>query len=420
MVTSGVASVPSLASGSRARVPRGAAMGRVAARADVGSLPLSGPRASSGWAPAARRGGCATSLTLARAAAGATPGDAPSSAGASEALKGTPQQAQQETAVPGEVRKTSLLVVGATGTLGRQVVRRALDEGYDVRCLVRTRAGSEFLREWGATCVRGDLTNPATIPAVLVGVHTVIDCSTSRPEEPIMKVDWEGKVALIQCCEAMGIQKYVFFSIKGCEKYPEVPLMDVKRKTEMFLEESGVPFTIFRLCGFMQALISQYAAPILEEKSVVGAEKDDTRIAYMDAQDIARLTVASLGREEVAGKTVVLAGRRAYSNKEVIALCERLSGRDAKVSKSSVGLLRFARAFTNFFQWSKDAADRLAFSEVVAGNEVFSAPMEETYKMLGVDESETQTLDSYLQEYYSRILKKLKEMKATTGRENQL
>ncbi|PKA47827.1 Uncharacterized protein ycf39 [Apostasia shenzhenica] len=153
------------------------------------------------------------------------------------------------------VRPTSVLVVGATGTLGRQIVRRALDEGYDVRCLVRPRpAPADFLRDWGATVVNGDLSKPETLPATLVGIHTVVDCATGRPEEPIHKVDWEGKVALIQCAKAMGIQKYVFYSIHNCDKHPEVPLMEIKYCTEKFLQDSGLNHIIVRLCGFMQRL----------------------------------------------------------------------------------------------------------------------------------------------------------------------
>jgi hypothetical protein len=152
------------------------------------------------------------------------------------------------------VRSTSILVVGATGTLGRQVVRRALDEGYDVRCLVRSRpAPADFLRDWGATVFNGDLNKPETLPGALVGIHTVIDCATGRPEEPIRRVDWDGKVALISCAKAMGIQRFVFFSIHNCEKHPEVPLMEIKRCTEKYLVDSGMNFTIIRLCGFMQA-----------------------------------------------------------------------------------------------------------------------------------------------------------------------
>ncbi|KAL4572810.1 hypothetical protein LXL04_019596 [Taraxacum kok-saghyz] len=310
------------------------------------------------------------------------------------------------------VRPTSIMVIGATGTLGRQVVRRALDEGYDVRCLVRPRpAPADFLRDWGATVVNGDLTKPETIPATLVGVHTIIDCATGRPEEPIKTVDWEGKVALIQCAKAMGIQKYVFFSIHNCDKHPEVPLMEIKYCTEKFLQDSGVNHVVIRLCGFMQGLIGQYAVPILEEKSVWGTDAP-TRIAYMDTQDIARLTFIAMRSEKVNGKLLTFAGPRAWTTQEVITLCERLAGQDANVTTVPVSVLKFTRQLTRCFEWTNDVADRLAFSEILTSDTVFSVPMNETYQLLGVDQKDIITLEKYLQDYFTNILKKLKDLKA--------
>jgi uncharacterized protein YbjT (DUF2867 family) len=99
---------------------------------------------------------------------------------------------------------------------------------------------------------QADLTDLTSLPATLVGVSAIIDCATARPEESTQKVDWEGKVALIQCAQAMGIQRYVFFSIFNCDKHPEVPLMNIKACTEDFLASSGLNYTTLRLCGFMQ------------------------------------------------------------------------------------------------------------------------------------------------------------------------
>jgi hypothetical protein len=81
----------------------------------------------------------------------------------------------------------------------------------------------------------------------------------------------------------MGIQRFIFFSIHNAEKHPEVPLMLIKSCTEKFLAESGLNFTVFRLCGFMQAIIGNYAVPILEEKQVWGTS-DQTKTAYLDSQ----------------------------------------------------------------------------------------------------------------------------------------
>ena len=316
------------------------------------------------------------------------------------------------------VPKNTILVVGATGTLGRQVVRRALDEGYEVRCTVRPRLNpADFLRDWGATTVQVDLTDPTSIPAALVGIHTIIDCSTARPEESADKVDWEGKVALIQSAQAMGIQRYIFFSILNCDKHPEVPLMNIKYCTEEFLNSSGLNYTTFRLCGFMQAIIGNYAVPILEDKPVWGTS-DETRTAYMDTQDVARVVMASLRCPESVGRTLPLAGPRAYTTEQVVRLCETLADSDAEVRDVPVWLLKLTRSFLRSFQWAGDAADRLAFANLLSSGEDFNADMKETYRMLGIDENSINNLEDYLQEYFTKILKRLKDVGATSDRTN--
>jgi uncharacterized protein YbjT (DUF2867 family) len=305
----------------------------------------------------------------------------------------------------------NLLVVGATGTLGRQVVRRAIDEGHQVRCLVRNARKATFLKEWGAEIVQGDLCAPETLPRVLNGITAVIDAATSRPTDSltIKQVDWDGKVALIQAAVAAGVERFVFFSILDAENFPNVPLMEIKRCTEIFLAESGLNYTILKPCGFLQGLISQYAIPILDSQAV-WITGDSSPIAYMDTQDVAKFAVRAVEIPETQNKTFPVVGTRAWGGYEIIRLCERLSGKDAKIARLPLGFLRGVRRIVRFFQWGWNVADRLAFTEVLATGKSLDANMDEVYQVFGLDPKETTTLESYLQEYFGRIMKKLKEI----------
>ncbi|PSB29079.1 SDR family oxidoreductase [Chlorogloea sp. CCALA 695] len=305
----------------------------------------------------------------------------------------------------------TLLVVGSTGTLGRQVVRRALDEGYKVRCLVRSPKKAAFLREWGAEIVQGNLCYPDTLPPSLEGITQIIDAATSRPTDSlsIKQVDWDGKVSLIQAAKAAGIERYIFFSFLDSDKFPDVPLMEIKRCTELFLAQSGLNYTVLQLSGFMQGLIGQYAIPILE-KQAVWITGESSPVAYMDTQDIAKFAVRALKIPETENKTFPLVGTRPWSAEEIISLCERLSGQDARITRMPINLLRTVRNVSRFFQWGWNLSDRLAFAEVLATGKPITAPMEEVYQAFQLNLEETTTLESYMQEYFARIMKKLKEL----------
>jgi uncharacterized protein YbjT (DUF2867 family) len=305
----------------------------------------------------------------------------------------------------------TLLIVGATGTLGRQIVRRALDEGYQVRCLVRSQKRAAFLKEWGAELVSGNICYADTLPAALEGVTAVIDAATARASDAmsVKTIDWEGKVNLIQAVKKAGIDRYIFLSILDAEKFPNVPLMQIKACTETYLKEVGLNYTILRPCGFMQGLIGQYAIPVLEGQSV-WVMGDTAPTAYMDTIDIAKFVIAALKAPDAAQKTLPIVGSRAWGAYEIIELCERLSGKTAKTTAVPIQVVRTVQKIMRAFQWTWNMADRLTFTEVVATGRPLNADMQETYAILGVESGEVSTLETYMQDYFSRILKKLKEV----------
>jgi len=261
-----------------------------------------------------------------------------------------------------------VLIIGATGTLGRQIARRALDRGHQVRCMVRFPRKASFLQEWGCELTRGDLLEPDSLDYALEGQEALIDAATARASDSgsTYTVDWDGKQNLFAAAQRVGVRRVVFHSLLNTELHRSVPLMDIKACTEQWLMASDLDYTILRGAAFMQGLISQFAIPVLENQTV-WVSGAPTPIAYINSQDAARFAVAALDQQDTVRQAFPMLGPRAWTTGEVTQLCEKYSGKSAKVFRVPPALLNLMQGVAGFFEASLNVAERLAFAEVVGG-----------------------------------------------------
>jgi uncharacterized protein YbjT (DUF2867 family) len=324
----------------------------------------------------------------------------------------------------------SILIIGGTGTLGRQVTRELIDAGFEVSCLINNISRAKFLGEWGARLYFGDLRKPETFPRALKGCTTVIDISTRLPEEDygtLMEVDLIGKIALIKAAQVANVKGYVFFSIKDNNLFQGVPLMRLKTKVERTLQESRIPYMIIRLSGFYQGLINQYAIPILEKQTIFTTD-DSKNNAYINSQDVAKILTKSLAytfnsQNLKLGQIITINGPKAWNSGKIIKLCEELAGQKAELKYTSIGILSFIRKLMLFSEWTWDIHDRLAFTEVLSND--FESELT-AYKIKPISKVESKKpndgfniklyeqdmtpLETYFEEYFENMLKKLKDL----------
>jgi uncharacterized protein YbjT (DUF2867 family) len=155
-----------------------------------------------------------------------------------------------------------ILVAGATGVLGAEIVRQLREQNKPVRALVRKTsdpAKIARLKNFGATVVEGDLTEPASLEPICQGIETVITTvtavSSQTPGDTIATVDQAGQLNLINVAIQAGVSHYVFTPYSG-NIDAEWPLTTAKRTVEQCVIGSGMSYTILRPSCFMDFWLS--------------------------------------------------------------------------------------------------------------------------------------------------------------------
>ena len=147
------------------------------------------------------------------------------------------------------------LITGATGFIGKHLVRTLVEQGRDVRCLVRKTSDRQYLEKLGVELFYGDLLNKNSIKGIVKGVdivHHLAGEVYSPRSGNYFKINVEGTKNLLEVCLPENIEKFIFLSsiqavgpnknqgILLNEKSPCIPITPYgksKLKAEQFLRE---------------------------------------------------------------------------------------------------------------------------------------------------------------------------------------
>jgi len=225
----------------------------------------------------------------------------------------------------------SILVTGATGTIGSLVVQGLASAGAQVKALVRKPGQQRFPA--GVSEVVGDLTDVASMRSALSSVRTLFLLNAVTPDEVT-----QALVALNLAREA-GIERIVYLSVIHADRYTEVPHFTGKHTVERMLASLDVPATVLRPAYFMQNDLT--IRSVIRDYGVYPMPIGQAGVEMVDARDIADVAVAELLRRDTAAAalpplTLDVVGPQALTGADAAQAWSRALGRDVTYGGSEL------------------------------------------------------------------------------------
>src|SRR5271165_5238687 len=220
----------------------------------------------------------------------------------------------------------TVLVVGATGSIGSLVVDEALRQGHAVRALVRKTSKTDQLpRE--AQVVTGDVTRPDTLSPAVNGVDAVVFAlgSDGAGKAGAESIDYGGVRNILQALGPRTVRIALMTSIGVTNRTGDynrkTEAHDWKRRSERLVRASGMPYTIVRPGWFDYNATDQHRLVLLQGDKRQAGDSSDGVIAR---RQIAQVLVNSLGSDQAARKTFELVAETGPAPDDFEALFARL------------------------------------------------------------------------------------------------
>lgn len=228
------------------------------------------------------------------------------------------------------------LVTGATGSLGRRIVRQLREDREPVRAFVRLSSHFGELEDRGAEIFIGDLKIERDIIKACEGVKYII---SSHGGTDAQAIDYRANIDLIDRAVANHIEHFVFISVLGVDRgYQDSTTFKAKREVEKYLINSGLNYTILRPSGFANNLI-----PLAERFRDTGIYfsigEQENRSSIISTDDLAKIAIASTKIEAAKNQIFAVGGPDILKREDIPRIFARLFNQEPIVINPPLQLL---------------------------------------------------------------------------------
>ncbi|KAF1041995.1 MAG: NAD(P)H azoreductase [Herbaspirillum frisingense] len=178
----------------------------------------------------------------------------------------------------------SILITGASGTIGSLILQRLASAGTELKALVRTPGKAVLPR--GVTEVVGDMSSPKSMRAALSSVRTLFLLNAVTPDEVTQAL------MTLNLAREAGIERIVYLSVIHADRYTDVPHFTGKHTVERMIESLALSATILRPAYFMQNDAS--IKSVVEHHGVYPMPIGEAGVGMIDVRDIADIAAAEL------------------------------------------------------------------------------------------------------------------------------
>ncbi|WP_337886283.1 SDR family oxidoreductase [Fischerella thermalis] len=286
------------------------------------------------------------------------------------------------------------LVTGASGGIGRRVVRILRDREMSVRAFVRLTSRYGELEHRGAEIFIGDLEQQKDIHKACQDVQYII--STHSSDGNPLALDYRANIELIDQAKVNGVQHFVLISVLGADRgYEDAPVFKAKRAVERYLESSGLNYTILRPAGLASNLLP--LAERFRETGVyllIGDPKNRTSIVSTD--DLARMVVDSVTIAGARNQILPVGGPEILLREDIPRIFGRIFNKEPIIINPPLFVIDGLRGVLGFI--NPQAQKNLGTFRTLLANEFFCTN-EEITNLEAIFGFKLETLEHFLRRY---------------------